>query len=379
MKESFWGYWIIVLGIFVIIIMMLISSVTTTNTQDYYMIKDVTEAAMIDAIDYSYYRQYQELKINREKFVENFLRRFAENVSLNTYTIDFYDLYEAPPKVSVKVTTKSGTFSVMGDATSFDIVNKVDSVLETSGTAGSTGRENNSSIKAPETVSTSKGLGLHGDSGTIVTPDSSGSGSSSKVPSSSTISNVVSESWFQDKYYESNAIKSEYKNNPDRFRNELLSDWQSHYNVSFNSQESNQFILNTGKAFSWASSGLDYDNDTSNGIWGDGEDDGYDDTDDEEDSVSNVPDNVIKSRIRGFVNSIGYFDEFYTCKYGYGEGEFAVYGICTLIPEDQFFDLAFGLYSSRYESDFNKFETARFEDLCYQVYGGLPKKIERKL
>ena len=135
MKESFWGYWIIALGVFVIIIMMLVSNVTTTNTQDYYLIKDVTEAAMVDAIDYSYYRFYKELKINREKFIENFMRRFSETVSLNTYTIDFYDIYEAPPKVSVKVTTKSGNYMINGDASSFDIVNKVDAVLELSGTA----------------------------------------------------------------------------------------------------------------------------------------------------------------------------------------------------------------------------------------------------
>ncbi len=137
MKESFWGYWIVVLGIFVVVIMMLISNVTTTNTQDYYLVKDVTEAAMVDAVDYSYYRYYKELKINREKFVENFLRRFAENVSLSTYTIEFYDIYEAPPKVSVKITTESGSFMVNRDSESFDIVNKVDAVLETTGTAAS--------------------------------------------------------------------------------------------------------------------------------------------------------------------------------------------------------------------------------------------------
>lgn len=137
MKESFWGYWIIVLGIFVVIIMMLVSNVTTTNTQDYYLLKDVTEAALVDSVDYGYYRFYKELRINREKFVENFMRRFAESVSLSTYTIDFYDIYEAPPKVSVKVTTESGNYMVNGDSSSFDIVNRVDAVLETSGTASS--------------------------------------------------------------------------------------------------------------------------------------------------------------------------------------------------------------------------------------------------
>lgn len=152
MKESFWGYWIIVLGIFVVIIMMLVSSVTTTNTQDYYLIKNVTESAMVDAIDYGYYRQYKELRINREKFVENFLRRFAESVSLSSYTIDFYDIYEAPPKVSVKVTTKSGNFIVNGDAANFDIVNKVDAILELSGTAAD-GGEHSSDIKSNQSSS----------------------------------------------------------------------------------------------------------------------------------------------------------------------------------------------------------------------------------
>lgn len=121
------------LGVFILVIMMLISSVTTQNTEDYYLIKEVTEAAMVDAVNYGYYREYQELKIDREKFIESFLRRFSENVSLNTYEVSFYGIYEAPPKVSVKVKSKSKTFVIAGDAASFDIVNKVDGVLELSG------------------------------------------------------------------------------------------------------------------------------------------------------------------------------------------------------------------------------------------------------
>ncbi len=133
MRESYWGYWMILLGIFVIVIMMLISNVTATNTQDYYLIKEVAEQSMVDAVDLGYYRTSGELKINKEKFVESFIRRFAENVSLSTYQIDFYDLYEAPPKVSVKVTTKSATYAVGADTTSFDIVNKIDAILELDG------------------------------------------------------------------------------------------------------------------------------------------------------------------------------------------------------------------------------------------------------
>ena len=133
MKETYWGYWLIMLGVFVVVIMMLISNVTTQNTEDYYLIKEVTEAAMVDSINYGYFSKYGELKIDREKFVESFLRRFAENVSLNTYTISFHGIYEAPPKVSVRVSTSSRSFVIAGDSTTFDIVNKVDGVLELMG------------------------------------------------------------------------------------------------------------------------------------------------------------------------------------------------------------------------------------------------------
>lgn len=131
MKESIWGYWLIVLGIFVILIMMLIQDFTTTNTQDYYLLKEVTEASLIDAVDYGYYRTNGDLKINKEKFVENFLRRFSETMNLNkTYQVDFYGVYESPPKVSVKISTSTSTFNISGDTTSFDIVNKIDAILE---------------------------------------------------------------------------------------------------------------------------------------------------------------------------------------------------------------------------------------------------------
>lgn len=130
MKDTYWGYWLIVLGIFVIVIMMIINNITTTKSQDYYLVKEIAQASMIDAIDYSYYTDWKELRINKEKFVESFIRRFADSVTLSdTYTIEFYDLYEAPPKISVRVQSDTNTFSVMGDAERFDIVEKVDAVL----------------------------------------------------------------------------------------------------------------------------------------------------------------------------------------------------------------------------------------------------------
>jgi hypothetical protein len=130
MKDTYWGYWLIILGIFVIVIMMIINNVTTTKSQDYYLVKEIAQASMIDAIDYSYYSDWKELRINKEKFVESFIRRFADSVTLkDTYTIEFYDLYEAPPKVSIRVKSATNTFNVMGDAESFDVVERVDAIL----------------------------------------------------------------------------------------------------------------------------------------------------------------------------------------------------------------------------------------------------------
>jgi hypothetical protein len=131
MKHAYWGYWLIVLGIFVVVVMLLVQSVTATNTQDYYMIKEVTQSAMVDSVDYAYYRDYGEIKINKEKFMECFVRRMAEETNVSqTYKIEFYQIYEAPPKVSVKVSSRSNSFNIAGTATDFDVVNKVDAILE---------------------------------------------------------------------------------------------------------------------------------------------------------------------------------------------------------------------------------------------------------
>ena len=73
MKATYWTYWLILLGIFIIGVMMLVSSVTSGTTQDYYMLKEVTQSAMVDALDYSYYRLYGDIKINEDKFLENFI------------------------------------------------------------------------------------------------------------------------------------------------------------------------------------------------------------------------------------------------------------------------------------------------------------------
>ena len=132
MKESFWGYWLIILGIFIVTVLLLIQNLTSQNTHDYYAVKEITQAAMTDAIDVAYYEEYGEVRIKKEKFIESFLERFAESASLsNTYKVTFYDIYEVPPKVSLKVSSTSASFNVVGETSTFDIVNTMDMLLET--------------------------------------------------------------------------------------------------------------------------------------------------------------------------------------------------------------------------------------------------------
>ena len=106
MKESMWGYWFIVLGLSIMSIMILVQNYTTTNEQDYYLIKSILESSMYESVDYAYFRDTSRVRMNSEKFVENFVRRFAESVNINkTYEINFYQIYEDPPAASVEIKT----------------------------------------------------------------------------------------------------------------------------------------------------------------------------------------------------------------------------------------------------------------------------------
>lgn len=134
MKESIWGYMIIMLGVVSIGIIYFFQNVTNTDEHNYNLLKESAEAAMYDAFDLTAYRYDGTVKINQEKFIENFMRRFAENASLaRTYKIDIYDINETPPKVSIKVSTADNSTStnVTGEKITFDVVNKLDAILET--------------------------------------------------------------------------------------------------------------------------------------------------------------------------------------------------------------------------------------------------------
>lgn len=138
MKWSFASVGLIMIGLFGILIIMLFNEITVSNEQDYYTLKDATEAAMIEAVDVAYYRLTGEIKINKEKFVENFTRRFVETSTFGqgNYNIEFYQIIEYPAKVSLRIVDATNsyniynTYSVDLDATQINVVNELSAILD---------------------------------------------------------------------------------------------------------------------------------------------------------------------------------------------------------------------------------------------------------
>ena len=129
MQSSVWGYLFLILGLLGIVLINLFGNITVSNEDMYYILKEVTEASMFDAVDYQAYRVgvgYDgvtevtdsdsmhciagipgTVRIVKEKFVESFVRRFSKSVTNNRdYKIEFEDIDECPPKVSITVTAR---------------------------------------------------------------------------------------------------------------------------------------------------------------------------------------------------------------------------------------------------------------------------------
>lgn len=131
MKESYWGAAVVALGVLAIFFIFFFQSITNTDEHNYHLLKEATEGAMYDALDLAAHRDDGTIKIDREKFVENFLRRFAESALLsNTYQVEIFDVNETPPKVSLRVSSAEST-SLTGDVMEFEIQNRLDAILET--------------------------------------------------------------------------------------------------------------------------------------------------------------------------------------------------------------------------------------------------------
>ena len=126
---------IILLSIIALLMINVLTNFSTGSELDYYLVKETTDAAIEDAIDETYYRTCGLYRIDKEKFVESFIYRFANSVdATRDYRIRFYDINEVPPKVSVKVdslTVLGVKPNGKGEAEAADITTSYDAILET--------------------------------------------------------------------------------------------------------------------------------------------------------------------------------------------------------------------------------------------------------
>ena len=137
MKWSFASIGVILIGLFGIIIILMFNEITVSNEQDYYTLKEATEAAMLESVDIAYYRLTGQIKISKEKFVENFTRRFTETSTFGqgNYDIEFYQISETPPKVSLRIVDNTNkyniyTFNSDVEKTETKIVNELSAILD---------------------------------------------------------------------------------------------------------------------------------------------------------------------------------------------------------------------------------------------------------
>lgn len=159
MKESMWMYFFASIGMIGIVLINIFGQIVVSNEQNYYILKEVTEAAMYDAIDLYALRNgvgydgvddtesmhciaYKPgtVRIFKEKFVESFIRRFSENAELNrNYRIIIHDIDECPPKVSLSLIASNSfdfvtflrlDFSNGNTAGAADIVNSLTGIIE---------------------------------------------------------------------------------------------------------------------------------------------------------------------------------------------------------------------------------------------------------
>lgn len=121
---------VIILSILALASVNIVNNYTTSNELDETLLRDTVEAAMYDSVDIGYYRVSGGIiRIDKEKFAENFTRRFAQSVPANRYyNIRIIDINETPPKVTVMIGSSTmATFA----GEDFDITNVISGILET--------------------------------------------------------------------------------------------------------------------------------------------------------------------------------------------------------------------------------------------------------
>ena len=144
MKYSFALLGMIMFGLIGLVFIFMFESITINNESEYYTLKEAMEASMIESVDIACFRNSTsngcngKLKISEQKFVENFTKRFYNNLTgdLDSYSIEFYDIMESPPKATVVIRGKKKYRAQEENKISVDgsidasIVNNLTGILE---------------------------------------------------------------------------------------------------------------------------------------------------------------------------------------------------------------------------------------------------------
>lgn len=121
---------VIMLALLALGVVNIVNNYASSNELDVSLLRDTVEAAMYDSVDLGYYRVSKGIiRMDKEKFAENFTKRFAESAPSNrNYKIRLIDINETPPKVTVMIGSSTvATFA----GEDFDIVNVISGILET--------------------------------------------------------------------------------------------------------------------------------------------------------------------------------------------------------------------------------------------------------
>jgi len=135
MNKSVLGVGIILLGSLALLIINVISNYSTGGEVDYYLVKETSEAAMREALDENFIAIHGVPRIDKEIFMESFIRRFANNVDeTRDYKIGFYGLNEVPPMVNIKVDSLTVLSVKVGETKeNAEITTTISQLVETKG------------------------------------------------------------------------------------------------------------------------------------------------------------------------------------------------------------------------------------------------------
>ena len=167
MNKGFLTVGIILLALIALLIINVLSNFSTGTEVDYYLVKETAEAAMEDSIDNSFYALHGRYRMDKDYFVESFVRRFASNIN-NTreYTISFYSMNEVPPKVSIKVEslTSLSVKDNKGNREAANIQTTINELLVSNRKMDNyteyQSKNGNSSIEYPITITSGSGQGV---------------------------------------------------------------------------------------------------------------------------------------------------------------------------------------------------------------------------